>query len=84
MEERTRFLANPDRYAPVNSGDDVVLSLDQGQSVPGHREHGVQFEGHVYLFASEATLDKFQSNRHYYADRALQAIRSTAQASAGH
>jgi protein disulfide-isomerase len=77
MEERTRFLANPDRYAPINSGDDVVLSLDQGRPVPGHREHGVQFEGHVYLFASEATLGKFQSNPHYYADRALQAICST-------
>jgi len=78
-EEQRRFQANPDRYAPVSSGDDVVLLLEQGRSVSGHREHGLQFDGHVYLFASEATLDKFRSNPHYYADRALQAIRSTPQ-----
>jgi YHS domain-containing protein/thioredoxin-related protein len=84
LEERNRFLANPDRYAPVSSGDDVVLLLDQGHSVPGHREHGLQFEGHVYLFASEVTLERFHSNPHYYADRALQAIRSTAQAAVTH
>ncbi len=73
-EERRRFLANPDRYAPISSGDDVVLLLEQGRSVSGYREHGVQFEGHVYLFTAEDTLNKFRSNPHYYADRALQAI----------
>jgi len=76
-DEQRRFQANPDRYAPVSSGDDVVLQLEQGRSVSGYREHGLQFDGHVYLFVGEATLDKFRSNPHYYADRALQAIRST-------
>jgi YHS domain-containing protein/thioredoxin-related protein len=84
LDERTRFLANPDRYSPVSSGDDVVVLLDQGRPVPGNRVHGLQFEGHVYLFASEATLEKFHSNPRYYADRALELVRSTAQVSAAH
>ena len=78
-EEQRRFQDNPDRYAPVSSGDDVVVLLEQGRSVSGYREHGLQFDGHVYLFTSEGTLEKFRSNPHYYADRALQAIRSTPQ-----
>jgi thioredoxin-related protein len=82
IEERRRFMAAPDRYAPVNSGDDVVLAVEQGRSVPGFREHGVQFENHIYLFADEASLGKFRSNPHYYADRALQAIRPVSETAA--
>ena len=78
-EERDRFLANPDRYAPVSSGDDVVLLLESGRSVSGYRAHGLQFDGHVYLFAAEATLEKFRSNPRYYADRALQALKQAPQ-----
>ncbi len=81
-EERRRFAADPDRYAPVNSGNDVVLSLDLGRSVPGFREHGAQFDGHVYLFANEDTLAKFRSNPRYYSQRALQAIRPVMQTAA--
>jgi YHS domain-containing protein len=82
VEERGRFLANPDRYAPVSSGDDVVLLLEQGRSVSGCREHGVQFQEHVFLFVDEGTLEKFRSNPHYYADRALQALRPATQTAA--
>ena len=82
QEEQRRFLAQPDRYAPVSSGDDVVVLLEQGRAVSGHREHGVKFDGHVYLFASENTLDRFQSNPRYYAERALQAMHSTSQTAA--
>jgi protein disulfide-isomerase len=81
-DEQRRFLANPDHYAPVGSGDDMVLLLEQGRSVIGHREHGLQFDGHVYLFANEATLEKFRSNPRYYAERALQALRPTSQTAA--
>ncbi len=81
-EERRRFLAEPDRYAPVSSGDDVVLLLEEGRSVPGYRDHGLKFDGHVYLFAGEGSLEKFRSNPRYYADRALQAMRPAAQTAA--
>lgn len=74
-DEQRRFLAHPDRYAPVSSGDDVVLLLEEGRSISGHREHGLKFDGHIFLFASESTLTRFLSNPHYYADRALQAMR---------
>ena len=78
-EEQHRFLADPDRYAPVSSGNDVVLGLEVGHSVPGMREFVAQFNGHVYLFASEGTLKKFEANPPYYADRALPAIHPVSQ-----
>jgi protein disulfide-isomerase len=81
-EEQRRFQANPDRYAPINSGNDIVLSVEMGRAVPGFREHGAQYDGHVYLFATEETLKKFQSNPIFYADRALQAIRPASQTAA--
>jgi YHS domain-containing protein/thiol-disulfide isomerase/thioredoxin len=74
-DEQRRFQADPDRYAPVSSGNDVVLAVDQGRAVPGFREHGAKFDGHVYLFTSEATLKKFESNPPFYAERAMQSPR---------
>jgi YHS domain-containing protein/thiol-disulfide isomerase/thioredoxin len=81
-EEQHRFQADPDRYAPVNSGNDVVLALEVGHAVPGFREHGAKFDGHIYLFASEDTLKKFESNPPFYAERALQAIHPMSQTAA--
>lgn len=66
-EEQRRFLADPDRYAPVLSGNDVVVAVEQGQMVPGRREHGAWYQGHVYLFAGEASFEKFSVNPHRYA-----------------
>jgi len=80
-DEQRRFLADPDRYAPVSSGNDVVLLLDQGRMVSGDRNHGLRFDGHVYLFADEATLARFQNNPQFYADRVLQTQRPPAQPS---
>lgn len=81
-EEQRRFLADPDRYAPINSGDDVVLALEEGRSVSGNRAHGVFFSGRVYLFAEERTLAKFSQNPKYYAERAMVAVRSATQPTA--
>jgi YHS domain-containing protein len=77
-EEMQRFYKEPDRYAPVNLGNDVVLAVEQNQTVSGCREHGVFFDGKVYLFAGEASLQKFSTNPIYYAGRALQASRNGA------
>ncbi len=46
-EQQQRFLAAPDRYAPVYSGDDIVLAIEQGRIQPGTREHGLFFHGHI-------------------------------------
>jgi thiol-disulfide isomerase/thioredoxin/YHS domain-containing protein len=77
-DEQRRFLQgdNPDRYAPVLGGHDVVRAVEQGQMIPGHRRHGLFFGGQIYLFADEAALETFSRNAHHYADRALQATAS--------
>jgi protein disulfide-isomerase len=77
-EEQRRFFTDPDRYAPVVSGNDVVLATEQGQAVPGRREHGVFYENRVYLFSCEASLDRFARNPGAYASQALEALRSGA------
>ena len=76
QEEQRRFLADADRYAPVISGNDVVLAIDQGQTVPGMREHGVYFGNRVYLFSGEASLEKFSRNPNLYANHAAEVVRT--------
>jgi len=66
-EQQRCFLAEPDRYAPVLSGNDVVLAVSQGRMVPGHREHGAWYQGRVYLFSSEASFEKFNADPQRYA-----------------
>jgi len=78
-DERNRFFADPDRYAPILSGNDVVAMADLRQPVPGYREHGVFFSNRIYLFADEASLQKFSQNTNYYANLALPAVESGAQ-----
>jgi YHS domain-containing protein len=77
-EEQRRFFTDPDRYAPAASGNDVILAIEQGQPVPGLREHGVFFGNRVYLFSSEATLEKFAGNPTQYANQAMSAFRTGA------
>ena len=65
-EQQQRFLAAPDRYAPAMSGCDVVMTVEQGQMVPGRRQHGVWHAGQVFLFSSEASLARFSANPQHY------------------
>jgi YHS domain-containing protein/thiol-disulfide isomerase/thioredoxin len=71
--EQQKFAANPDRYSPVMSGDDPVLALDNGQSIPGTRMFGVSYGERVYLFTSEQSLQTFMQNPKRYTTEALQA-----------
>jgi len=73
--EQQRFLANPDAFSPVMSGDDPVLALDENKSVAGKRKHGVFFGNRVYLFSTEATLTTFSKNPGRYAPEITQARR---------
>ncbi len=72
-EEQSKFLANSnyDRYAPVASGADVVIAAEEHKLVPGMREHGVFFKDRIFLFANEASLQKFSANPFYYMGQAL-------------
>jgi YHS domain-containing protein len=81
-EERRRFMADPDRYAPVLSGGDIVAQLEQGRALQGSREHGSQYAGHVYLFADESNLARFMANPNFYAERVQEAARTSEQAAA--
>lgn len=58
-EAQKKFLANPDRYSPVLSGNDPVLRVDRNQDVPGKREHGAFYGDRIYLFASEESFQQF-------------------------
>ncbi len=67
--EQQRFLANPDRYAPALSGDDVVLAFEGGNQIPGQRRYGVTYQGRIYLFSSLETRSRFAANPQAYASR---------------
>lgn len=71
--EVKKFLANPELYAPMLSGNDPVMALDNQLLVPGKREFGVYADNRVYLFADEASRRKFEQNPKRYSAEALQA-----------
>ena len=75
-EQQRKFMADPDRFSPVLSGNDPVLSLQSGRPVPGFRKYGL-FYGRIYLFANEDSLLQFTKNPQRYAAEVLQAERPT-------
>ncbi len=70
-QARQRFLADPDRYAPVTFGNDPVLAIDQGQMVAGNRTHALYFGDRMYLFANESTLTAFVNDRFRYSSAVM-------------
>ncbi|MGD9722369.1 MAG: thioredoxin family protein [Pirellulales bacterium] len=70
--EVKKFLADPDKFAPVLAGHDPVLAMDNQQMVPGRREFGVYSDNRVYLFADEASRRRFEQNPRRYTAEALQ------------
>jgi len=73
-EQQRRFLADPNRYSPVFSGNDIVMQVDRGQTVTGQRRHGVFFCDRVYLFSSEESLQTFARQPDYYDAALRQAV----------
>ncbi|HWB11410.1 MAG TPA: thioredoxin family protein [Pirellulales bacterium] len=69
------FLADPDRYSPVLSGNDPVMRLDHNQDVPGKREHGAFYNDRIYLFANEQTFLLFDRDPTRYTIENRQALR---------
>ncbi len=64
-----RFLADPDRFSPVLSGVDPLRYFEDGVVALGQRGHGMWFRGKMYLFADEASLERFQRRPDYYAQK---------------
>lgn len=60
------FVASPDLYAPVLAGYDVVAFGQYGELVEGRPEFGLWLDQRVYLFASEQTRDRFQTEPQAY------------------
>ncbi|RMF92396.1 MAG: DUF255 domain-containing protein [Planctomycetota bacterium] len=75
--EQQKFLADPERYAPVLAGIDVVKALDSGRVEEGRREFGAWYRDRVYLFADEASFEQFNRNPERYV-QALPDIRRIA------
>jgi protein disulfide-isomerase len=79
-EAKAAFFADPNRYAPVLSGDDVVVFAESGQRFPGQVRIGAQYAvtreqpPRTYLFASEESFQKFNANPLLYLERLRQAL----------
>ena len=68
--QRQRFLADPDAFTPVNSGNDPVLALDENRASPGQTAHCAMYNGRLYMFSSAASQARFnQSPRRYAAGK---------------
>ncbi len=65
-EEQQKFLADPERYAPVFGGRDIVKILETGELADGRRDYGGWFAGRVYLFDSEDSYRKFTADPERY------------------
>ena len=66
-EQHRAFRSNPERYAPVNSGFDPVLSFEENVREAGRTDACAVFEGRLYMFAGPDSLARFQSDPHRYA-----------------
>jgi protein disulfide-isomerase len=82
-EERNKFQQDPDRYAPMISGNDIVAAAERGELVQGTRDVAGQFKGRVYLFSNEASYEKFCQDPAKYA-AAAQKMLELADRAAGH
>ena len=63
---RERFRANPSRYVAVNSGNDPVLTVDQRRATAGRTDFCVTYDGRLFMFAREETLQKFLKDPRRY------------------
>jgi YHS domain-containing protein/thioredoxin-related protein len=70
-EAMTEFMKTPANYAPVAMGEDIVLMVDRNKKVYGNRKFGAWFQGRVFLFSTQDSLDSFASRPEYYAEIAL-------------
>jgi len=64
-----RFLANPDEYTPVYSGNDPVLVVDENRREAGKTDFCVTYKGRLHMFASARTLARFQESPQRYAEK---------------
>lgn len=73
-QAQQKFLADPQRYAPVLSGCDPVVFAETNQLIDGNHNIGLLIGGKTFFFTSEETLQRFKLSPHAYAARAYQAM----------
>ncbi|MGC3968433.1 MAG: hypothetical protein QM775_13965 [Pirellulales bacterium] len=64
--EQQKFLADPEKYSPIISGNDPVAYLEQGQFVCGDRNFGMFCGGQMILFSSSQNYEKFKRDQQRY------------------
>lgn len=69
-----QFLASPDAYSPVFSGNDPVKMLDENMKVAGKRKFGCEQRGAFYLFSCKETMERFISQPDKYSAAVRQAM----------
>ena len=74
--EQAKFLADPDRFSPIISGNDPVVALERGEAVPGKRELGIMCGERMILFSSQESYDKFVKDSKRYSVEIQQALLS--------
>ncbi len=70
-EALTEFEQSPQKFAPVAMGEDIVQMVDRNKKMAGSRKFGVWFQGRVFLFSSQQSLDAFAERPEYYAEIAV-------------
>jgi len=70
-ETMTEFMKSPEKYAPVAMGEDIVQMVDRNKKIYGNRKFGAWFQGRVFLFCNQESLDAFAARPEYYAEIAL-------------
>ena len=89
QDARDAFLADPNRFAPVMNGLDVVKFFDEGRVVEGVRGKGCTTRNpdRIFFFSSEESLARFEASERsqaYYTNRAIElAERAAADANHG-
>ena len=76
-ELQAKFLANPDRYSPIISGNDPVVALEKNEIVSGRRQFGLVYENRMILFSSKESYDKFCKESKRYTTELQQALQSS-------
>ena len=71
-QAQQEFLERPDRFAPVLNGLDIVRFVDGREMVEGTREFGYAVYNRVFLFSSEASMERFLNNYDRYAPVAIE------------
>ncbi len=72
--QRQKFLAAPDAYSPVFSGNDPVKMLDENKQIAGNRKFGFAYRNAFYLFSSKETMARFASQPDRYSAGVRQAM----------